>query len=50
MVQVDLSNIRIRCRACGYVKDLDMFEIPLDVECCDDPDIILDDEIEITID
>ena len=49
MVQVDLSNIRIRCQTCGFVKDLDLFEMPSEIECCNDPNLILDDEIELII-
>ena len=49
MVEIDLTNIRIRCSNCGFVKDLDLFEIPVEIECCDDPDLILDDEIELVV-
>jgi formate dehydrogenase maturation protein FdhE len=49
MVQIDLTNVRIKCNNCGHVQDLDLFEIPAEVECCNDPEIILEDDIELIV-
>lgn len=49
MVEIDLSDIRIKCVTCGAIHDVDLYDMPITIECCESPNLILDDEIELIV-
>ena len=49
MVEVDLSEIRIRCITCGAIHEVDLYDMPIKIECCEHPELTLEDEIELIV-
>jgi len=49
MVQVDIHDFTITCANCGHQETLDHFTLPTEIKCCKEPQLSIDDEVELDI-